>query len=245
MDMTLPVRLFIAHILGDFLLQPDRWVADRNSRHFASKYLYLHGLVHFLLVLAFSANAGGWWMGLLIGVGHVVLDGLKAVLKRQDLWSFIVDQVLHFIIIVLCWCIANSALPVYLIQMLLADFRLWWLLSGYLLNILFFPRLIALATQTWRTDIPSDRELLYKAGRWIGILERVLVFTLILAKQYAAVGFLLAAKSIFRFGDLRDNKDKGHTEYVLIGTLLSVGLALLTGIVWRFVIDLYNAHSNL
>lgn len=39
-----------------------------------------------------------------------------------------------------------------------------------------------------------------------------------------AVGFLLAAKSVFRFGDLRDDQDRKRTEYVLIGTLLSFGL---------------------
>jgi hypothetical protein len=41
-----------------------------------------------------------------------------------------------------------------------------------------------------------------------------------------AVGFLLAAKSVFRFGDLKDDHDRMRTEYVLIGTLLSFGIAI-------------------
>jgi hypothetical protein len=46
------------------------------------------------------------------------------------------------------------------------------------------------------------------------------------------VGFILAAKSIFRFGDLTNSRDRNLTEYVLIGTLLSFGSALLAGILY-------------
>jgi hypothetical protein len=225
MDLLLPIRLVVAHILGDFLLQPDSWVADRNEKNFRSKALYLHGLIHFLLVMGLAGTKSAWWIGLIIGAGHILLDGFKALIKQNNLWSFLIDQSLHFLIIFLCWNLAEGTSSFYLIEYLLSDFRFWWLLTGYLLNILLYPRIIAFATMRWREHVPPERELLYKAGRWIGILERTLVFTLVLVGQYAAVGFFMAAKSVFRFGDLKDGKDKGQTEYVLIGTLLSVGLA--------------------
>jgi len=44
----------------------------------------------------------------------------------------------------------------------------------------------------------------------------------------------LAAKSIFRFGDLKEAKDRKLTEYVLVGTLLSFGIALLVGHLAQF-----------
>jgi hypothetical protein len=44
--------------------------------------------------------------------------------------------------------------------------------------------------------------------------------------QFDAVGFLIAAKSILRFKD--DNTLK--TEYVLIGTMLSFGIAIACGL---------------
>jgi hypothetical protein len=48
----------------------------------------------------------------------------------------------------------------------------------------------------------------------------------ILINQFEAVGFLIAAKSILRF-----RKDSVYkTEYVLIGTLLSFGIAVAFGI---------------
>ncbi|MDX1471964.1 MAG: DUF3307 domain-containing protein, partial [Flavobacteriaceae bacterium] len=68
------------------------------------------------------------------------------------------------------------------------------------------------------------------AGKYIGILERLFVFTFILLGHWEAVGFLLTAKSVFRFGDLKDSRHRKLTEYVLIGTLLSFGIATLTAL---------------
>lgn len=64
----------------------------------------------------------------------------------------------------------------------------------------------------------------YNAGRVIGILERVLIYFFVINSQFAAIGFVLAAKSFARFKDL-DNRP--FAEYVLIGTLLSTLLAML------------------
>ncbi|HLV52538.1 MAG TPA: hypothetical protein VKY29_00860, partial [Cryomorphaceae bacterium] len=52
--------------------------------------------------------------------------------------------------------------------------------------------------------------------------------------QWAAIGFLMAAKSIFRFGDLTRAKDRRLTEYILIGTFLSFGIALAVGMLYRY-----------
>jgi hypothetical protein len=72
---------------------------------------------------------------------------------------------------------------------------------------------------------------LKNAGNFIGILERLFIFCFVLAGHFETIGFLLTAKSIFRFGDLKEAKDRKLTEYVLIGTLLSFGIALLTGLI--------------
>jgi len=68
---------------------------------------------------------------------------------------------------------------------------------------------------------------LAKAGRYIGLLERLFVFVLVVTDHWEAIGLLLAAKAVFRFGDLTSSKDRKLTEYILIGTLLSFGLAIL------------------
>jgi hypothetical protein len=72
---------------------------------------------------------------------------------------------------------------------------------------------------------PDNTDLsLPNAGRLIGVMERFMTLALILSAQYAAVGLIIAAKSILRFNDTQKN------EYILVGTLLSFGIAILTGI---------------
>jgi hypothetical protein len=62
------------------------------------------------------------------------------------------------------------------------------------------------------------------AGRIIGLLERGVAFFLVVVGQPAGVGFLIAAKSVLRFSAAQD--DRRVSEYVIIGTLASVGWAL-------------------
>ncbi|MGI2171480.1 DUF3307 domain-containing protein [Shewanella sp. MF05960] len=70
---------------------------------------------------------------------------------------------------------------------------------------------------------------LVAGGELIGYLERLLILTFTLVGSYAAVGFVLAAKSIFRFGELNQSANRSMTEYVLIGSLLSVVITTLIG----------------
>ena len=66
----------------------------------------------------------------------------------------------------------------------------------------------------------------------IGITERIL--TLIILGQYAAIGFIMAAKSILRFKESQTQK----AEYVLIGTMLSFGIAIMLGISVQYFLKL-------
>jgi len=229
-NWSLVAQLFAMHVIGDFLLQPDRWVQSRNEKHFRSRYLYFHALVHILLALPFT-GVSRWWLALLIGLGHLTFDGLKSYFKRNDLIAFCIDQLLHFLVVLLGVAAISQINLQHELSEWLNNETFWWRCFGFLLVIFLYPKLIAFATQQWRKDIPPEREVLYKAGRWIGIIERVLVLSFVLMHQFGAIGFLLAAKSVFRFGDLKEGRDKGHTEYVLIGTLLSFGLTILTGII--------------
>ncbi len=64
-------------------------------------------------------------------------------------------------------------------------------------------------------------------GEIIGLLERILVFVLVIAGNLASVGFIVAFKSAARFPQF---KDTDFAEYFLIGTLTSIGLATLLGL---------------
>lgn len=82
---------------------------------------------------------------------------------------------------------------------------------------------IAKQPATGTTDSTSEKEL-ENAGKVIGIVERFMALGLILAGQYGAVGLIIAAKSILRFNSPQKN------EYILVGTLLSFGCAIMIGL---------------
>jgi len=61
---------------------------------------------------------------------------------------------------------------------------------------------------------------------YIGWLERFLVVTAILVQSPSMVGLIVTGKSIARFPKFKER----FAEYYLIGTLLSIGLAVLGGL---------------
>jgi hypothetical protein len=63
-----------------------------------------------------------------------------------------------------------------------------------------------------------------RVGRQVGWLERLLICGFALGGQYAAVGFVIAAKSMARFRALDDRR---FAEQYLLGTLLSIALVAL------------------
>lgn len=67
-----------------------------------------------------------------------------------------------------------------------------------------------------------------RIGATIGALERLLIVAFLLTGAEAAIGFVIAAKTIARFKQL---DDRGFAEYYLLGTLASVSVALGSGLV--------------
>jgi hypothetical protein len=89
-------------------------------------------------------------------------------------------------------------------------------------------------TSRWRNEIETperERDSLASAGLWIGMLERLLIVTFVLIHEFSAIGFLIAAKSIIRFGDKDIIHPRKQSEYILIGTLLSFCFALFTTLI--------------
>ena len=78
-----------------------------------------------------------------------------------------------------------------------------------------------------RADIPDESN---GAGRWIGILERLLIFVLVVAGQAAAAGIVVAAKSILRYPEISAKPQRIAPEYVLIGSLASWLIAFACGV---------------
>ncbi|WP_172294149.1 DUF3307 domain-containing protein [Pseudoruegeria sp. HB172150] len=217
---TLAALLF-AHVLADFLLQPG-WMA-------AGKRNPLILLAHGAVVLVLSCLATGQPAPpalLVLAAAHVVIDGGKAwIPAARGIIGFLTDQGLHLVTLVAvsAWAPdlwgtgAWSMAPAFVLHGAV-------LVSGLILATQGGRFAVALLVKDLTTpdDLPSDG--LPKGGMVIGLLERVMIFVLIIAGQPAAIGFLIAAKSILRFGTVQE--DRAASEYVIIGTLASFAWAI-------------------
>ena len=95
------IQLILAHLLGDFILQPNSWVADKENRKLKSSYLYFHVLIHTILSFIFLWDLKLWWVAVLVGISHFIIDACKLSFQKiqtKKRWFFI-DQALHVAVI--------------------------------------------------------------------------------------------------------------------------------------------------
>ena len=227
------LKLLLSHLLTDFILQPKSWVEHRSRHHFASSRLYLHGLVTGLVHLLF-VGLQYWPAALAVAVTHTLIDGWKSY-QKQTIWYFVIDQVFHLSVILVCWYyyfVENEAM-FGLLDKISTSPKFWI----YAIATIFLTTpagiIIGQLTREWREKILNPASLA-NAGKWIGIIERLIVFIFVLVGQYAAISLLVAAKGIIRFNE--KDRPEVKTEYLVIGTLMSIGTALILGLIVRRVI---------
>lgn len=234
--MIVLIKLLLAHFIGDFFLQPEKWVEEKEEKKLKSSKLYFHVLIHIILTSIFLWDAKLWPIILTIGISHFMFDATKLVIQKENTKRilFFVDQTLHIAVILFCYYVSTK--NTFNINTIITESHLLLLVC---LLFLTTPTSIIMKTifLKWNiSELTKDNESLEDAGKYIGILERVLVFIFIVSGHWEAVGFLITAKSVFRFGDLKESKHRQLTEYILIGTLISFGIAIFTGLIFNSII---------
>jgi hypothetical protein len=239
------LALYLAHLLTDFVFQSTRLVAQKTQRKLGA-YLR-HGLIHYLSAMAIL---GFFVPGSIVrSFVHVIVGGLTLLHLATDLgkielsrrgfaagaWGYLVDQFIHFVTdAVAAWCITRSIAFGALLESLEAMRRLPTRLlavpvvyiavvfgGGYLIRLLTRPLLPD--SYAHPTDRHATGKQLQNAGLYIGWLERFLVLTALLLQTPATMGLILTAKSIARYPEFKSER---FAEYFLIGTLLSISLAV-------------------
>lgn len=228
--MIILIKLIAAHFIGDFLLQPKSWVIKKENNKVKSAKLYLHLFIHGLLVLFILWDCNQWLLALLLMLAHGIIDLLKLYAQKESNKSqwFLIDQTLHLISILVLWILFFK--PELDFAALCDDTSLWIYATALLFITFVSAIVVQILMHNWSKALnDDDNGSLNSAGKYIGILERLFVFVFVVTNNWAGIGFLLAAKSVFRFGDLKESKDRKLTEYILIGTLLSFGIATAVG----------------
>ena len=229
MNSTLFLSLVLAHIIGDFYLQTDKCCEQKETRKFKSWFLYVHTIIIGLLswMTVPSCSFGLW--ALMIAVSHFAIDAVK-IHCPKGLWSFVIDQLFHLSILAAISTIYETTkeLPLQMIDSS-SSFSTPLLILAILLCIKPANILIKLILEKYQVGESASCDNIKNAGALIGNLERLLTIVFVMLGQFEAIGFIVAAKSILRFKDT----DTAKTEYVLAGTFLSFGIAILCGLMAR------------
>jgi len=243
------VALIAAHVIGDFVLQSDEDVKTKYRTYILIKHsLILSGLSYLAVGLW-----NNWIIPLVIFVTHLLIDTIKIRLFKIGLRAFVVDQLAHLGVI---------ACAVYILfQLNMVATSTYWIrelgryyysflviLSGAIVAIYAGGVVVGLGVKPLQDQLvtnlnesnhsggkssqPGSRGF-EEGGKAIGQLERALIFLLVLVDQPAAIGFLIAAKSIFRFGEIKEKSNRMEAEYIIIGTLMSFLFGLVAAYLTR------------
>lgn len=229
------LKWLCAHLIGDYFLQTRAMVRHKRRFRHKSWMLAAHSLLHGVLIWLFTAQWHAWYLPAIVAVTHYLIDLWK--LNRPDKTTyFIIDQLLHVAVLVALY-LATQANWEQVKSLFAAGWNhknAWAILLGYLLMLWPAGYLIGYLTQRWQNDIghqlERSKESLAEAGKWIGMFERILVYTFIITNQFGGIGFLITAKSILRFNETKKETGRKEAEYILIGTLISFAFAILTGL---------------
>jgi phosphate/sulfate permease len=232
----------MAHFVADFILQSEAW-CKRKEEFVFGKQQFFHFLIVSTVAYIFSFDLYFAVSAVIIGLSHYAIDTLKSyyVKKHDDKKAvvFFLDQLLHIIILCLVsWIYLKcyDPKPVFNFQLslhntaIIAAFLFCSKPANVFIKKIFelFNLTIPKVDPTKKDEdikIAVDKEKeLENAGKVIGVMERFMTLALVLSTQYAAVGLIIAAKSILRFNNQQKN------EYILVGTLLSFGFAILIGV---------------
>lgn len=240
------LALCLAHLATDFVLHGDRILVEKR-RGRVRAYLE-HGGVHFLAAVgllglssSFSGHSTEYYAVILfLTLIHLAIDSGRLRLEASGRISdsaraFVVDQLFHALTIgMAAWVISKTpitGLVLGLSQLQLHAERALVLLVVYVGVIFGGGHLVRYLTKPlFKHDLTIAGETvieLQNAGMYIGWLERFLVLTALMLQSPVTIGLILTAKSIIRYPELKSVR---FAEYFLLGTLLSLSLAIVGGL---------------
>jgi hypothetical protein len=251
--------IYFGHLLADFLFQTNRLVEQKRAGK--SRAYLIHGLIHYFscaLLLGFFVRGSllsprTQFALVALTLVHLLIDFSKIKLTgrlvKEGPWAYLCDQAAHLATVIAAAVIIAPAesfaelagvfdrarvvrnavilIPVVYIAVVFG--------GGYFVR--FLTRSLAEGAER---NSHGKSETLQNAGLYIGWLERFLVITALLLQSPAMIGLIFTAKSIARYPEFKSER---FAEYFLIGTLLSLSIAILGGVLLRGLLNLHAAPS--
>src|SRR5690606_26022925 len=98
--IELLLRVLVAHFLADFVFQSNKMAKSKDESGMKSGYFWLHNAIHVLILALLVWDYHHWPVWLSISLGHLVIDALKKFFRKPSVGVFIIDQLVHIILIV-------------------------------------------------------------------------------------------------------------------------------------------------
>ena len=212
--------MLAGHLVADFWLQPASWVSHKKENGWKSKKLILHTLIASVLPVVFSLQLTLWWFMTIIFLTHYLIDVVKSKVK-QTMWVFLADQLLHIGVL---WILATLFTEITIPESFI---HIWIYVTGFIL----ITNPLGILTGMFLKSVTKSESnaVQLNASAWIGIFERILIVIFVTTGQIQAIGFLVAAKSVFRFSEIQHEGNQ-KAEYFLLGTLVSFTSAIVVGL---------------
>lgn len=240
--------LLLSHIVGDFYFQTEKMARKKDANF---KWLGIHGILYWFSFFVVSIPIFSMMLfqvGIAIAILHMMVDLMKyailqqvkkkkelSVIKKRNI--YLVDQVIHVAVLVVGgYYLAKNNCKIISFEMVGNFFEVIGVSKSKVMNwvttilIIHKPANITLShlIGSYRPEINEHQVHLqkdFKAGKFIGTVERIIIVILIFMRQYSAIGLVLTAKSIARYDEIV--KHKISAEYYLLGTLISTLIAFL------------------
>ncbi len=244
------ICLVAAHFLGDFVFQTNENASTKKKAPILLKHAFIVAGFSYLLCGIWDL----WIIPVIIFLTHITIDYVKIRSKKENAPAFIFDQTVHLavILVIIILIIKTNFISIgkpstFWVSLIGKDFlKCLILVAGLTICVKAGGILIGLAVKPFTEELQKEgtkssgayvNRGFQSGGKIIGYLERGLIFLFIFTSQPASVGFLIAAKSILRFGEIKDQQNRMEAEYIIIGTLMSFAYGLFIAYMTRFCLD--------
>ena len=243
--MNTPWELFIpllaGHIVGDFWLQTD--IIVKNRKHDVL-WIFIHAGIVALATWVIVGDFANIGVLLSVFVAHTLIDGGKRIVENlydgklvlQDVRVVVIDQLLHILSLFIIALVLASYSYYYSYWLEIFSYKYLQflvLLSGLIFTVRAAGFMIDKHLSKFEMDLDNELKL---GGQTIGRLERILIFIFVIVGIPQGIGFLIAAKSIFRIGELKKSEHRRQSEYIMIGSLYSFTYAILLAYITKYII---------
>lgn len=240
MYKNIVILYMLGHVLGEFYFQDIieiknegyKKVVKRNSMYFLGILIISIPVINLKIAMCSTG----------VVLSHMLIDSIRCLCVRKhsykEKYVFLTEQILYIVVIMIFVYIAIK----YELKITVLDFiNDYFGVSGiskiglvrWTLVLLVLHKPANIFIQKMIGDYKPEGgkgqfEIDHNIGRHIGTIERWIMILLLSVNQYAAMGFVLTAKSIARYDKI--SKEKKFAEYYLLGTLMSTMMVIVSAI---------------